>query len=587
MAEDGETPQPQNQNQDEDESTMPLHGKTAGVQDLSTRRSSSSSGRVHARKHHRGELLHKRSSSSGTIAINTRNIPAGRSGGTLQGGGAFRPKRDAMDAPVRKLSVNLIKTYKHINHLYYEKRKKKAQQQANSDASSSATGGTAKKPSASKAHGSSSNKKRMYNNGYDDEHSDYIIRIEERIKERYIVKQKIGKGSFGQVVKAFDEQNQEHVAVKIIKSRKPFFMQAKTEIELLKEINEKDAEDKWSVVKLLDTFVHHNHQCLVFEMLSYNLYDLLRNTAFQGVSLNLIRKFARQILKSLYFLARDDIDIIHCDLKPENILLRHPKRSAIKVIDFGSSCKSDKQVYQYIQSRFYRSPEVILGRSYSVAIDMWSFGCILIEMHTGEPLFSGGNEYWQLVRFIAIRGMIPEDMLEQGSKTQKFFVLRDSDELGDADSPYGKSKFKLKPSKDGEDPVKLIKMRQQSFHEVLGLDGSGGPGTRRSSEVGHSTGMYNLFIDLVTRMLEYDPEKRITPKQALNHPFIMSDVGNGNGNGEKKACAAEDESQQESQPGKRRSSQRSQRPGSAPAAPAGQILRRSSRVANKQAKQMK
>lgn len=50
------------------------------------------------------------------------------------------------------------------------------------------------------------------------------------------------------------------------------------------------------------------------------------------------------------------------------------------------------QIYQYIQSRFYRSPEVLLGIAYDLAIDMWSLGCILVEMHTGEPLFSGTNE---------------------------------------------------------------------------------------------------------------------------------------------------------------------------------------------------
>ena len=130
--------------------------------------------------------------------------------------------------------------------------------------------------------------------------------------------------------------------------------------------------------------------CLVFELLSYNLYDLLRLTKFRGVSLNLIRKFGKQIIASLYVLA--EARIIHCDLKPENILLRHPKRSAIKVIDFGSSCRDTKTMYTYIQSRYYRAPEVILGVKYTVAIDMWSLGCTLMEMHTGEPLFGGQNE---------------------------------------------------------------------------------------------------------------------------------------------------------------------------------------------------
>lgn len=73
---------------------------------------------------------------------------------------------------------------------------------------------------------------------------------------------------------------------------------------------------------------------------------------FRGVSLSLIRKFSRHLLKALEFLSRPDVDIIHCDLKPENILLRHPRRSAIKLIDFGSSCYLTKRAYSYIQSRF-------------------------------------------------------------------------------------------------------------------------------------------------------------------------------------------------------------------------------------------
>ena len=156
-------------------------------------------------------------------------------------------------------------------------------------------------------------------------------------------------------------------------------------------------------VRLLTHFMYRNHQCLVFEMLSLNLYELLKNTQFGGVSLNLIRKFAKQVLKSLQFLARSDVDIIHCDLKPENILLRHPKKSGVKVIDFGSSCRSNKRMYSYIQSRFYRSPEVMLGLPYSTSIDMWSLGCILAEMHTGEPLFSGSDQFDQMQKIVKVR----------------------------------------------------------------------------------------------------------------------------------------------------------------------------------------
>ena len=97
-------------------------------------------------------------------------------------------------------------------------------------------------------------------------------------------------------------------------------------------------------VSLKRHFMFRNHLCLVFELLSYNLYDLLRNTNFRGVSLNLTRKFAQQLCTALLFLATPELNIIHCDLKPENILLCNPKRSAIKIIDFGSSCQIGNRV---------------------------------------------------------------------------------------------------------------------------------------------------------------------------------------------------------------------------------------------------
>lgn len=479
-------------------------------------------------------------------------------------------RRDPMEAPVRKLSVNLIKTYKYINHVYYEnKRRRQAQQQQQqaqqqqqqqqqqgpaTDASNTANGATAKRKSAGGSTGASSSSVakssaggKVYNNGYDDENSDYLIRIGERIRDRYVVKQKIGKGSFGQVVRAYDDVKGENVAVKIIKSRKPFFLQAKTEIALLQELNMKDSDDKWFVVRLLDTFVHHNHQCLVFEMLSFNLYDLLRNTNFDGVSLNLIRKFARQILKALHFLAREDIDVIHCDLKPENILLRHPKRSAIKVIDFGSSCKSDRQMYQYIQSRFYRSPEVILGRPYSVAIDMWSLGCILVEMHTGEPLFSGTDEHDQMIRLVAVRGMPPEEILDGSTKTHKFFEPNTAPDT--CHEVFRNSKWKLKPHKNRSRSVDSeLDQHQRSLRSILGMDGNNGPASRRKGEPGHSDEMYGIFIDLVERMLDYDPSTRITPKDALSHPFILSDrVTPTGGSGASATGAHASQSQQQAQ----------------------------------------
>ena len=321
---------------------------------------------------------------------------------------------------------------------------------------------------------------------------------------RYEIDSLIGKGSFGQVVKAYDEVEQSQVAIKIIKNKKPFLQQAQIEYKLLEMMNRADAEDKYHVVKLKNHFMWRNHLCLVFELLSYNLYDLLRNTNFRGVSLNLTRKFAQQIATALLFLSSPELKIIHCDLKPENILLCNPKRSAIKIVDFGSSCQIGQRIYQYIQSRFYRSPEVLFGIAYDLAIDMWSLGCILVEMHTGEPLFSGANEVDQVNKIVEVLGLPPKHVLDQSPKAKKYFHKL----------PDGS--YVLNVSKDGK---KYRGASSRKIHDILGVE-TGGPGGRRNGEPGHSVSDYLRFKDLILRMLEYDPKTRITPYYALQHNFF-------------------------------------------------------------------
>ena len=154
--------------------------------------------------------------------------------------------------------------------------------------------------------------KRNLNDGYDDENHDYIVRPGEVWLERYTIDCLIGKGSFGQVVKAFDHIDGDYVAIKIIKNKRPFLSQAQIEVRLLELMNQHDSDNNSYIVKLKRNFTFRNHLCLVFELLSYNLYDLLRNTNFRGVSLNLTRKFALQLLTALLFLSQPELSILHC-----------------------------------------------------------------------------------------------------------------------------------------------------------------------------------------------------------------------------------------------------------------------------------
>lgn len=134
------------------------------------------------------------------------------------------------DRPLIKLSVSLIDTYKTINTVYYEDREARRAARAKEKAKQQQQG----------AGGAN-------NNGWDDENFDYIFTQGEMFYNRYKVKERIGKGSFGQVVRAEDTESHREVAIKIIKSKKPFLMQAKTEIELLTHLWEKDPEDQHNI----------------------------------------------------------------------------------------------------------------------------------------------------------------------------------------------------------------------------------------------------------------------------------------------------------------------------------------------------
>lgn len=122
--------------------------------------------------------------------------------------------------------------------------------------------------------------------------------------------------------------------------------------KLIKNYNNNIIFFLFFIVRLKGHFMWKNHLCLVLELLSYNLYHLLKNTNFRGVSLNLTRKFAQQLCMALLFLSTPELNIIHCDLKPENILLCNPKRSAIKIVDFGSSCQLGQRVSNKFQYNF-------------------------------------------------------------------------------------------------------------------------------------------------------------------------------------------------------------------------------------------
>lgn len=212
-----------------------------------------------------------------------------------------------------------------------------------------------------------------------------------------------------------------------------------------------------------------------------NLYEFIKSNSFRGFSLKIVRRFTKQLLSSLVLLKQHRV--IHCDLKPENILLAHPMHSEIKVIDFGSSCFENQKVYTYIQSRFYRSPEVILGMTYGLPIDMWSLGCILAELYTGVPIFPGENEQEQLACIMEVFGPPEKHLIEKSTRRKLFF-----DSLGKPRLTVSSKGRRRRPS-------------SKTLQQVLKCDDE-------------------PFLDFLTRCMRWDPERRLRPDEAVRHEFI-------------------------------------------------------------------
>ncbi|KAI6175581.1 Dual-specificity kinase [Aphelenchoides bicaudatus] len=336
------------------------------------------------------------------------------------------------------------------------------------------------------------------NAGYDDENGSYLLVPHDHIAYRYEILKVIGKGSFGQVIKAYDHKYQQFVALKLVRNEKRFHRQAEEEIRILDHLRSQDAEGTHNVIHMLDHFNFRNHKCITFELMSINLYELIKKNKFHGFTGQLVRKFAHSMLQCLELLHKNKL--IHCDLKPENVLLKNPNRSSIKVIDFGSSCFENQRIYTYIQSRFYRAPEVILGAKYGMPIDMWSLGCILAELLTGYPLLPGEDENDQLALIVELLGVPQTKVLEAGKRTRNFFSSRGHPrycqvtQLMDGTIVLGGGR-----SKRG-------KMR-------------GPPGSRTWMQALKNLGD-DLFIDFLKRCLDWDPDTRLTPQQALKHPWL-------------------------------------------------------------------
>ncbi|RLN47363.1 hypothetical protein BBJ28_00015487 [Nothophytophthora sp. Chile5] len=378
---------------------------------------------------------------------------------------------------------------------------------------------------------------------HDDTVGSYGGKPGDYIANRYKIIREAGLGTFGRVLECLDKQRNLVVAIKVVRKVDKYSESAKIEAAILQDVNDKDVRNESLCVRMYKWFEYHGHVCMVFERLGGSLYDYLKNHDYKPFPLHCIRAYAWQLLTSLEFI--HSIKLIHTDLKPENILLvddteervscessspsssssygspngssgreqwsngrqwkkrgrgmsdadtpgrlslRPPANNAVKLIDFGGATYEDESKSSIINTRQYRSPEVILGLGWSYPSDIWSAGCIIAELYLGELLFATHENMEHLALIERCIGPLPSGMVAEAPKHSSKFFRR-----GRLDWPASAS------SDESVDHVRSMRTLAQLI----------------SAEDAQSG-----LLDLLQLMLVLDPQNRVTAKEALNNPFF-------------------------------------------------------------------
>ncbi|XP_011606376.1 pre-mRNA processing factor 4Bb [Takifugu rubripes] len=333
----------------------------------------------------------------------------------------------------------------------------------------------------------------------------YRVNIGETLDKRYDVYGYTGQGVFSNVIRARDTARAgQEVAVKIIRNNELMQKTGLKELEFLKKLNDADPDDKFHCLRLFRHFYHKQHLCLVFEPLSMNLREVLKKYGKDvGLHIKAVRSYSQQLFLALKLLKR--CNILHADIKPDNILVNESK-TILKLCDFGSASHvADNDITPYLVSRFYRAPEIIIGKPYDYGIDMWSVGCTLYELYTGKILFPGSSNNHMIKLAMDLKGKMPNKMIRKGLfKDQHFdqnlnFLYIEVDKVTEREKVTVMST--MNPTKDLlADMIGGQRLPEDQRKKVMQLK------------------------DLLDGTLMLDPAKRISINQALQHPFIQEKI---------------------------------------------------------------
>ena len=288
-------------------------------------------------------------------------------------------------------------------------------------------------------------------------------------KERYIKGAALGEGTFGVVTKAEDTVTHKIVAIKKIrlgKYKEGVNFTAIREIKLLQELRHPH------VIELVDCFPHKRNLNLVFECCESDLEAVIKDK-FLPLGTPEIKSYMQMTLRAVAYC--HDTWVLHRDLKPSNLLLN--ANCDLKICDFGLARTSSERGFmtEYVVTRWYRAPELLLScEDYTSAIDIWSMGCILAEILGRKPLFPGKDYIHQMRLIVEVLGSPNEEDCAFIQSTKARTYIRTL--------PHSPQ-------------VRWDRMFPKGNPQA---------------------------IDLLDKMLQFDPKKRITVEQALEHPYLAA-----------------------------------------------------------------
>ncbi|KAL3923619.1 MAG: hypothetical protein SGILL_001554 [Bacillariaceae sp.] len=357
---------------------------------------------------------------------------------------------------------------------------------------------------------------------------------------QYLVESELGSAAFSTAYRCIDlssedSDGQEEVCLKVIKNTKDFFDQSLDEIKILELLRQTGQCDENCVIRMKTFFYYREHLVIVTELLRQNLFEfgkfIVDNDEEPYFTIPRLAYLTRQCFVALRFVHK--LGLVHSDIKPENILLGSYSRAKIKVIDFGSSCYLTDRQSSYIQSRSYRAPEVVLGLPYDGKIDVWSLGCVVAEMYTGEVTFQNDSIVSMLSRIEAICGSFPRHMIAQGRQSGRFFtksgllyeVVDDSDNESAKNSPPGPDDDDSDSETDAPIHYDIFQPKNTRLSSRLGFDADLMDDYDKNTYSGSGDvsrhELMQLFTDFVSRLLTIDPDGRPSADEALQHPWML------------------------------------------------------------------